>query len=256
MKLLRTFTRTRKSLTQQQAMIQEMRAFLLEPDERRFSQLFLARLLDEGCNLPLAIALPRLYDLMVTNLLTHVPASAQQQFQAMYGNTPCPDHRGFVERMTFCAAHLKKAGKCLAHEFLNSLDTLKTEWQGEIRILRQDASQFEQRLLVLMNTLCPQQHVSIHDVRRRIYIAITTSLLRHFREPHVFHETFGSVPQALRNMQQDHNEFIRCLELYQQKIPYFPHVVAQVFWRTLETLRLEMCDDAHRHAQKDSNSPD
>jgi hypothetical protein len=244
----RFFARPQPEEHPQDAILRDATMLLLETHEARFSKHLLARLLDEGCNLPLIIAKPRFYALMTIAFEKHLPSEKSAHIQEVAHSF---QHAQFVEMMTLCYTHIPQAKQIAALEVLNSLDRIKVEWQQEAQELQEDDdARYEQRLKSILAQLYPQEtkaENSIEDavqawlpqVRRRIVIAMTTALLRYVRDRQLLQQSFGSLPQAIAAMQQNHAEFVRFLRLCQERIPYYKHVAAQSFWRTLETLRLE-----------------
>lgn len=251
----RFFVRPQTDEHPQDSVLRNTTMLLLETDEARFSRHLLARLLDEGCNLPLIIAKPRFYALTITALAKHLPSEKSAHIQQIRHDFK---HSRFVEFMTMCYTHIPQAKQTMALEVLNSLDQLKAEWQQEAQGLREeDEARYEQRLKSILMQLYPQEPNSPHNVgqavldwlpqvRRRLVIAMTTSLLRYVRDRQQFQQSFGPLPQAIVVMQRNQAEFARFLGLYQERIPYYDHVAAQVFWRTLETLRLEFRNASSR----------
>lgn len=254
MKLLRMFSPSRSSDSEAQRIIQEEIAFVLEQDEQRFTRQLLTHLLDEGCNLPLIIAKPRFYELMVTGIFPQLPPAGQKTYTDTFGKLDnqrlC--HQDFLTIMSFYQTRLKVPGKTIAFEVIKALETLKKEWQLDEAMFQEDGNQFLARLQALIDTLgfgaqdvsCQNQQpgstIPLSLVRRRLYIAMTTGLLRHFKERKSFQTEFGSIPHAVRGMQTTHEEFCRLMRFSQERLPYFQHIASQIFWRTLETLRLEM----------------
>jgi hypothetical protein len=230
--------------------------FLLEADEQRFAEHLLTHLLDEGCNLPLVIAKPRFYALMMTGLFTRVSASIQDRFiqkfpslQAIVSSAQFKSqsvtHEDFLNAMRFFHSHLESSGKQVAIEITTSIEILKQEWQLDESFFQDAIDHFITRLQAIINEMCQGVQTSIGImpldlVRRRLYIALTTSLLRHVKERNPFQTEFGSIPKTVNAMQQDHAVFCRFMAFCRERNPYFTYVASQTFWRTLETLRLEM----------------
>jgi anti-sigma factor ChrR (cupin superfamily) len=243
----RFFDRPQTDENPQDAILRDAKILLLETNEARFSKHLLARLLGEGCNLPLIIAKPRFYALMTMAFEKHLPPAKSVNVQEIPHDF---QHPQFVEIMTMCYTHIPQAKQIAAPEVLNSIDLLKEEWQQEAQELQEEDARYEQRLKSILVQLYPQEINTENGIehavqgwlpqaRRRIVIAMTTSLLRHVRDRQLLQESFGSLSHAIAAMQQNHAEFARFLRLCQERIPYYEYVAAQIFWRTLETLRLE-----------------
>lgn len=253
MKLPAMFGKPHAGTDHVQNIIRTELLFLLEPDERLFSRQLLAHLLDEGCNLPLVIAKPRFYELMLAGILATLASGKQQEiFREKLDKTSQPflDHKGFVDLMRFCRTSLNVSPKQMAIEVTKTIETITREWALDDLLFQEDAGIFESRLQAIMQRLSqdaqtssrqnvPAASIPLSLVRRRLYIAMTTSLVRYLKDGTPFQTAFGSIPEALHAMQEDHKVFCRCMRLCQEHIPYFAHVASQTFWRTLETLRLE-----------------
>ena len=249
-------------------LIRDEMMFLLERNKRRFAKQLLAHLLDEGCNLPIIIAKPRFYELMIAGLLAKATPSAQKKFTEKFGKINFALHEEFFDAMLFFKSHLNSAEKHMAVEVTKSIDTIKAEWQLDDLLFQEELDHFETRLQAIIDQICPgvqdlscegvqdlscegvqtsvceeMQDLSctipLERVRRRLYIALTTSLLRHLRERKSFQEEFGSIPEVLNAMQKDHTIFCRFMAFCKARTPYFNYIASRTFWRTLETLRLE-----------------
>ncbi|PIE33329.1 hypothetical protein CSA56_12220 [candidate division KSB3 bacterium] len=245
------FFKTKKSDPKQQLINEEMR-FLLEPDERWFAKNLQARLLDEGCNFPLTLAKPRFYELMLTRLADKVEPDARKQIEAFM---PKPSgqaasgifHVSFFQAMRFFASRLDQAGQVMALEVIETIQIIHLESQVDDTIFQEDRASFEryvaERFVRLWTTAYPELVENISDsalLCRRLHIALTTSLLRKMNARQAFEEAFHSLPSLLKAMQEDHAEFCRFMAFCRERMPYFIHVVSQIFWRTLETFRQEM----------------
>lgn len=236
-------------------LIRDEVSFLLERNERRFVKQLLAHLLDEGCNLPISIAKPRFYELMIAGLFAQVKSSLQEKFAKKLPSLQkvvvlsqrereAITHGEFFDAMLFFESHLPSAGKQMAIEVTRSIDTIKEEWQLDDGFFQEELDSFETRLQAMLNQICPGVQTSVCDiplerVRRRLYIALTTSLLRYLGERKSFQEEFGSIPEVINAMQNDHAIFCRFIAFCKVRTPYFSYIVSRTFWRTLETLRLE-----------------
>jgi hypothetical protein len=154
--------------------------------------------------------------------------------------------------MLFFKSHLNSAEKHMAIEVTKSIDTIKAEWQLDDLLFQEELDHFETRLQAVIDQICPGVQTSVYEgvqdksctlplerVRRRLYIALTASLLRHLRERKSFQEEFGSIPEVVNAMQKDHTVFCRFMAFCKARTPYFSYIASRTFWRTFETLRLE-----------------
>jgi hypothetical protein len=261
MKLTKIFSKDQPAYQGTNAIIRDELKFLLEGNERRFAKQLLAHLLDEGCNLPIKIAKPRFYELMLTSLFAKASPSIQEKFgqklpALQKGILQSQDKKGpvthveFFETMLFFESQLKSSGKQMAIEVTKSLDTIKKEWQLDDSFFQEGLDHFEIHLQTKINQICQGVQTSdcnmpLELVRRRLYIALTTSLLRHIKGMQSFQTEFGSVPQVVKAMRDDHTVFCRVMAFFKERIPYFSYIASRSFWRTLETLRLEAVRSAN-----------
>jgi len=252
-------------------LIRDEMMFLMERNERRFAKQLFAHLLDEGCNLPIVIAKPRFYDLMIAGLFAKARPSIQDKFVQKLPSlqeivVPVQPKRGsithgeFFDAMLFFESHLNFAGKQMAIEVTKSLDTIKEAWQLDDLLFQEELDRFETRLQAMIGQICQGVqdsscqgvqnsfcegvqtsacNMSLELVRRRLYIALTTSLLRYLGERKPFQAEFSSIPEVVNAMQKDHAVFCRFMAFCKAKTPYFNYIASRTFWRTLETLRLE-----------------
>lgn len=229
----------------QESVLHDAMRLLLEPNEKRFGNLLLSRLLAEGCNLPLVVARPRFYALYLAAMNQDWPVPER----LLRPSAPL-QHAQFIEVLSRASSSRPQARQFLANAVFTCSDALKTEWQDTARICRQpDRAAYERRLRALLRTIFPRAmpdaaiEKAVNDwlptVRRRLALALTTGLLRHCRDGERLRRDFGELPAMLADLQADHPRFTAFLAACEPQIPYFDHVVAQIFWRTLETLRLE-----------------
>ncbi len=244
-----------------QRIIRDEMRFVLEPNEKWFKKNLQSHLLREGCNYPLYLAQPVFYDAMITGLYSSVDASLQSQCLKAF---PCIEHihdeplsyEEFHAVMRFLAAKLKGSEKQIALEVTKSIERIKQLWQLDEQFFHQELPQFEAFIETTMNGLLHSDSIenaqlrSSDHIRRRLYMALTTSLLRKMNVRRAFEDEFESIPRILENMHQDHGVFCRFMRFCQERTPYFTFIASQAFWRTLETLRLEK-----RHASLEYRSP-
>lgn len=248
MKFTKRFTK-KDSDDEIQRLIRDEMLFLLERDERWFKKHLHAYLLDEGCNFPMVLAKPRFYELMILGLLAGTKPAIQQQVETMIPdgreNASHLAHENFYKIMCFLASKLDDSGKQMAFEVTNSIQTIQQEWQLDTRMFQEDYGQFAARVDSLVSQLVKAHHMewpdsmSCEHIRRRLYLAFTTSLLGKMNVRQAFEDKFDSIPSLLKTMQNDHANFCRFMAFCQKGTPYFGHIVSRTFWRTLETLRME-----------------
>ncbi|MDY0092394.1 MAG: hypothetical protein RBT80_06815 [Candidatus Vecturithrix sp.] len=238
-----------------QTIIQDAIQFVLERNERRFEKLLRAQLLQEGCNYPMDLAKPRFYQLLVSGLLRQASAALQEKVNTIISPQPAaqekvPTHEDFYQAMRVLANKLDHAGKVMALEVINCLQTITQESQLDPTMFQENAEVFQIRVQGIMNQLWSVGRVSLPAlpfdlVRRRLYMAWMTALLSKMNARNAFEQEFGSIPDALQAMQEDHNIFCRFMAFCQERSPYFRYLATQTFWRTLETMRTEQLAAQH-----------
>jgi hypothetical protein len=240
-----------------QKLIRDEMFFLLERNERWFKKSLQAHLLDEGCNFPLALAKPRFYALMISGLVTKMSPEGQKKFYKEFptfqnllahqtpGEVSSLSHEEFYQAMRFFMAVLDDAGKQMALEVTRCIETIKQDWQLEDEMFQVPLEEFTERVQTMMIRLWKANHMDYPDdlafdrVRRRLYMALTSSLLSKMNVRQAFEEEFGSITALLQAMQRDHADFFRFIAFCRERTPYFRYIVSRTFWRTLETLRQE-----------------
>ena len=233
-----------------QTIIQDAIQFLLERNERRFEKLLRAQLLQEGCNYPMTLAKPRFYQLMVSGLLRQAAPALQEKVNAIILPQPAAQeqpltHEDFYRALCLLTKKLDYAGKVIALEVINCLQAITVESQLDPAIFQENVELFQSRIQGMMNQLWSASRVPLPDpppfdlVRRRVYMAWMTALLSKMNAKNAFEQEFGSIPDALHAMQQDHHVFCRFMAFCQERTPYFRYLTTQTFWRTLETMRTE-----------------
>lgn len=233
----------------EQTIIQDAMQFLLERNERRFEKLLRAQLLQEGCNYPMALAKPHFYQFMVSGLLRQANSALQEKVKTIIPPQPAaqeklPAHEDFYQAMRLLANKLDHAGKVMALEVINCLQTITQESQLDPVMFQEDPEQFQARIQTTINQLWSASRVPYPAppfdlVRRRLYMAWMTALLSKMNDRNAFEQEFGSIPEALQAMQKDHHTFCRFMAFCQERTPYFRYLTTQTFWRTLETMRTE-----------------
>ena len=226
-----------------QKLIQEELRFLLEGDKVRFSRQLLSRLLAEGCNLPLALARPRFYDLMIEGLTAALDVRDAKRFDYIDNLSGLKtEHAQFYRAMCFFEDHVQGAGPRMTQASLDALATIVSEWQLKSEIFQKDRNQFDLHLKALAQKMAkssPSPTLSklpLSLIRRRLYITLTTSLLRFVKNQTEFEARFGTLSEALVAMQADHTVFSRVMAIFLDDFPYGEFVASQTFWRTIQTL--------------------
>lgn len=228
--------------------IQQQLELVCAPDEQRFDRGLTARLLAEGCNLPMRIAKPRFYDLVLRGGRPTLPVHLQPNFSKFVEPAPCVQYPQFVEAIGFYRTHAAHAEEIMALVITHSIEYLVQQvWLLQADSFQQNIEQFEANIWVQMLHLLPEGCDVSDEVlislttlaRRRLYIAFTTSLARYLPDRQTFQTAFGSLPELIQAMSRDHAVFCQFMAFCQERIPYFTHVSSQIFWRTLETLQLE-----------------
>jgi hypothetical protein len=147
--------------------------------------------------------------------------------------------------MTYFASHLNHSEKRMALEVINSIEHIIDEWKLDPALFSAGQDAFDAYLEIVVGkfakVFAPSRLpvVSINQIRRRLYIALTTSLYRFSRDQQKFQLEFGSISATLRAMQVDHTMFCRVMAYFGDQTPYFNHTASQTFWRTLQSLNTE-----------------
>jgi hypothetical protein len=224
----------------------EMR-FVLHQDVRRFNQLLLARLFDEGCNLNPVLARIRFYEDFVHRLAADLPVDARGRFceKTPDAIVDAP-HRRYHAALKYFLAHLSDAETRITATVLNVIETLKMDWQQTAKKCLLTANPEDSYLKDLVEEISRAnaegnlaQH-GLDKIRCRIRIAVITSLMRHVRRPDSLREKFGSVTQIVRSLSQHPTLFPALMATFEKQIPYAAHIMAQSFWRTLNNMDTEL----------------
>jgi len=210
--------------------------FVLETDEQRFRTMLRARLLDEGCNLPILFSARRFY----AALLMRLEEQAGSEKSVMNPLT----HAEFQAALRACLPKLENVEQALAGEVIRAIDSLVQLWQLDNAWFQESGEQFLERLRTLLAKLWQANGMIPVDadaelLRRRLYIALTAALVSKMRVRTAFLREFGSISRLLEAMKADHAEFCRFMAFCQEHSPYFLLLASQTFWRTVETFRLE-----------------
>jgi hypothetical protein len=227
-------------------LINEMMQFLLQRQEPRFSKQLQAQLLDEGCNYPIALAKPRFYELMVFGLGAHLNSADRKKLDKhILPDVSNLNHIQFSAAMNYFSSHLKNSEKRMALEVINSIEDIIDEWKLNPAFFSGGQDAFDAHLEAVVGKfakVCAPSRLPglpINQIRRRLYIALTTSLYRFSRDQQKFQLEFGSIPATLRAMQADHTMFCRVMAYFGDQTPYFTHAASQSFWRTLQSLNTD-----------------
>ncbi len=204
--------------------------FVLESDEQRFLTMLRARLLDEGCNLPIRLAQQHFYAALSNQEGRVIKPLAHAEF--------CNAIRAYLST-------LADAERAIACETTRAIDEITRAWQLDDTLFQETGEQFLNRLRTIIADLWQANGMTPADgcaetIRRRLYIALTTALLSKIRIRNEFARVFGSIPNLLRAMAADHAEFCRFMAFCCERTPFFLLLASQTFWRTLETVRLEI----------------
>ena len=231
---------------EKQQLINEMMQFLLQRQEPRFSKQLQAQLLDEGCNYPMALAKPRFYELMVLGLGAHLnPVAKRKLDKRILSDFSNLSHIQFSDTMNYFVSHLKNCEKQMAMAVINSIVRIIDEWKLNPAFFSSEQEEFNAHLQAVVRKFAKASASSrlagipINQIRRRLYIALTTSLYRFNRSQQKFQLEFGSIPEALRAMRTDHTMFCRIMAYFGDQTPYFSHAASQTFWRTLQSFNTD-----------------
>ena len=227
-------------------LISEMMQFLLQRQASRFSKQLMAQLLEEGCNYPVVLATPRFYELMVLGLAGRLNAGARKKFdKCVTLHLSKLNHKQFNETIKFFMSHLKNFEKQMALEVIHSIEQIIDEWKLKTAFFTAGLDDFNAHLQAVVRKFEKASAsgrlatISTNQIRRRLYIALTTSLFRFTRDTQKFQLEFGSIPEVLKAMQNDHHVFCRTMAFFSTQTPYFSHTASQTFWRTLRLLNTD-----------------
>ena len=227
--------------------IREETAFLLQSDERRFARLLRARLLAEGCNLPLCLAQPAFYAEMIAAVAPRLAGPTQSELFGILPADPSQmGHSVFHKTMLWLERRLPDPGPLLAEASLEALSAVKSKWLIPPDALCRNADAFDACLQNAVNRMAAARQrgqlgaLALAQVRRRMRLALTVSLLTYLREPVAFQAVFGPLPHCLADMQKDREVFCRVMAFFCEQLPYAEHLASQAFWRVLQTLDTEI----------------
>ena len=156
-------------------------------------------------------------------------------------------------------SHLKNFEKQMALEVIHSIEQIIDEWKLKTAFFTAGLDDFNAHLQAVVRKFEKASAsgrlatISTNQIRRRLYIALTTSLFRFTRDTQKFQLEFGSIPEVLKAMQNDHHVFCRTMAFFSTQTPYFSHTASQTFWRTL---RLLNTDDSLKRPSATVKNPD
>jgi hypothetical protein len=235
--------------TRKQLIRREMR-FVLQQDVRRFSEQLLARLLDEGCNLHPDLARKMFYERFEHLLASGRPADTHTRFlEDPPDSAPDYTHPRYHAAVKYFLTHLSDAETQIIATVLDVLETLKLDWHriGQTCLSDENLeSPYLQDLIEQISCVNPEGKLARHGlerIRRRLKIAVVTSLMRHVRKPDLLREKYGSVPKILRGISRDPALpalMPALMATLKEQVPYAQHVISQSFWRTLNNLDTEL----------------
>jgi hypothetical protein len=220
----------------------EMR-FLLERDQRRFGRQLRARLLEEGCNLPLAAATTAFYREMTAALASRVSEDQKRWLADHLPEGPgAVTHQSFNWIMRHMEGRLPDPGPALAGAALDAVAALKAQWRVDDACFRSAPEAFDARLgealaqMARANPSGPLASAVAAAVRKRVQLALIASLLTYVRDSAAFEAAFGGVSRCLREIENDPTIFSRVMAFFFERIPYAGQLASQTFWRTLQSL--------------------
>jgi hypothetical protein len=229
-----------------EALLREETLFLLQGHGACFSRQLRARLLEEGCNLPLAVARPLFYRHIVLRLSAALEASGQAAYTRRFPeNGDRLIHPQFHRIIRFLHARLPNAEECMARAVLDAAAAVLAFWRLDETMFTQKPEIFETFARQMAARIVDGSHAGglaglpFDVVIRRLRLALTVSLLRHVKDPEGFRSEFGLIPQVLKAIPGDPVVFSRVMSFLLGQVPYFSHVASQVFWRTLNNLDAE-----------------
>ena len=235
-----------------QLIVGEMR-FVLHQNEGQFAKLLLARLLDEGCNLHPHLARKMFYKLFEHWLRNILPVNVLPRiYEKVAGSNKDLNHSRYHKAVKYSIKHLSDAETQLTAAVLDIIATITENWRqmAENCLPGADGGDANlQNLIARIKRVNPNGNLAQHGletIRRRLRIALATSLMRHVRQPDLLRKKHGGVLGALKEINREPECFASLMRSFKMQIPYFQHVVAQTFWRTLNNLDTEIPDPAPR----------
>ena len=234
--------------TRKQLIKREMR-FVLQRDVHQFTKLLLARLLDEGCNLHQDVARMMFYERFERRLSAGRPEDTRYRFceKTPDSDTNC-NHLRYHAAVKYSLAHLSDAETQITATVLDVIETLKLDWQRIAQTCLSDenlASPYLQDLIEQITHVNSGGKLAQHgldQIRRRLKIAVVTSLMRHARKPDLLRKKYGSVPLILQGISRDPALLSAVMAALKEQVPYARHVIAQSFWRTMNNMDTELPD--------------
>ena len=234
--------------TRKQLIRREMR-FVLQRDVRRFTEQLLARLLDEGCNLHPDLARKMFYERFEHLLDSRRPADTRTRyFEDTPDSAPDSTHPRYLAAVNYFLTHLSDAETQIVAAVLDVIETLKLDWQRIAQTCLSDEnleSPYLQDLIEQISRVNPEGKLARHGlerIRRRLKIAVVTSLMRHVRRSDWLRGKYGSVPKIIRGISRDPALMPALMATLKEQVPYAQHVITQSFWRTVNNLDTELPD--------------
>lgn len=228
-------------------LIQREMRFVLQQDVRRFTKQLLAHLLDEGCNHHPDLARIMFYERFEDQLASSLSEDTRPRFCEKTSDSDTDwRHPRFHKSVKYFLTHLSDAETQITATVLDVIEALTLEWQRIAKHCLSNKSLGGPYLPDLIEQIArvnPDGHLAQHGVdtiRRRLKIAVVTSLMRHVRNPELLREKYGSVAQILQGIGRDPDLWTALMATYKVQVPYAQHVSTQSFWRTLNNLDTEL----------------
>lgn len=229
--------------TEREALVREEVRFLLQGRADLFSRELTARLLEEGCNLPPAVALPLFYREAASELAADLGPSDRAAFARRFpGGAEPGSHIDFHRIVRFFHSRLSRPAEAMARASLAALAAAVAEWRIDERALTRAPAAFDaavRRTVARMTAGRPSGRLAalpFERVARRLRLALCAALLRHLEDGAGFRAEFGAVPSFLKAAAGRPDLFCRAMADLRGRIPYFDHLASRAFWRTLRNL--------------------
>ena len=148
--------------------------------------------------------------------------------------------------MRFLAHHRERFHDRMTAAAMEVLADIRSDWLLAETFWGGEPDRFDSRLGALVRAMTSANpngglsHITIAQVRHRLHIALVTALLRIVPKPSKFYTQFGTVPNVLADMRQDRARLCQAMAFFWRETPYADLVASQAFWRTLQTLDLEV----------------
>jgi hypothetical protein len=224
-------------------LIREELQFLLEGDERRFGRQLRARLMEEGCNLPLCLARADFYEALIAALAPGLDDEEKRRLAAGLPPRSYPlAHPRFHGTVRELSQRLRNSGPRLAAAAIDAVAAVVATWRIDPGLFTGSPAVFDDGLRSAAGRISaanPRGRLGgmpFGELRRRTRLALCVSLLKYVGDPDAFRSSFGAVPRCLAEMERNPALFSRLMAFFMGRLPHAGTLASQSFWRVLQTL--------------------